>query len=41
MLKLIVCSLLTLLPDFLSWRFVQGKRIGTRITFFAMWYVLR
>jgi multidrug resistance efflux pump len=41
MLELILCSMLTILPDFLFRRFVQGKRIGKEITFFSMWYELR
>jgi multidrug resistance efflux pump len=41
MLELIACSLLTILPDFLIRRFVQGKRIGREITFFSVWYELR
>ena len=41
MLELIFCSMLTILPDFLFRRFVQGKRIGREITFFSVWYELR
>src|SRR5260221_11367447 len=41
MLELMLCSMLTLLPDFLIRRFVQGKRIGKEITFFSVWYELR
>ncbi len=41
MLELILCSMLTILPDFLFRRFVQGKRIGREITFFSVWYELR
>lgn len=41
MLELILCSLLTVLPDYLLRRFVQGKRIGREITFFSVWYELR
>lgn len=33
--------MLTILPDYLFRRFVQGKRIGREITFFSMWYELR
>ena len=32
MLELMLCSMLTLLPDFLFRRFVQGKRLGKEIT---------
>jgi multidrug resistance efflux pump len=41
MLELILCSLFTLLPDYLYRRYVQGKRLGKEITFFSMWYELR
>jgi multidrug resistance efflux pump len=41
MLELIMCSLLTLLPDYLIRRYVQGKRIGHEITLYSVWYELR
>ena len=41
MLELILCSLLTILPDYLFRRFVQGKRFGHEITLFSVWYELR
>ena len=41
MLELLLCSSLTLLPDFLIRRFVQGKRLGKEITLFSVWYELR
>lgn len=41
MLEIILCSLVTILPDYLVRRFVQGKRIGREITFFSVWYELR
>jgi multidrug resistance efflux pump len=41
MLELILCSMLTILPDFLYRRYVQGKRIGKEITFFSVWFELR
>jgi multidrug resistance efflux pump len=41
MLELMLCSLFTLVPDYLYRRYVQGKRIGKEITFFSMWYELR
>ena len=41
MLELMLCSALTVLPDFLFRRFVQGKRIGREITLFSVWYELR
>ncbi|PJN95142.1 secretion protein HlyD [Amaricoccus sp. HAR-UPW-R2A-40] len=41
MLELLLCSSLTILPDFLYRRFVQGKRVGREITLFSVWYELR
>src|SRR6201992_2097909 len=41
MLELMLCSLFTLVPDYLYRRYVQGKRIGIEITLFSMWYELR
>jgi multidrug resistance efflux pump len=41
MLELILCSMLTILPDYLYRRYVQGKRIGKEITFFSVWFELR
>jgi multidrug resistance efflux pump len=41
MVELLLCSMLTLLPDFLFRRFVQGKRLGREITLFSVWYELR
>jgi multidrug resistance efflux pump len=41
MLELMLCSLFTLLPDYLYRRYGQGKRIGIEITLFSMWYELR
>src|SRR3974390_2773014 len=41
MLELLLCSLLTILPDYLYRRYVQGKRIGKEITLFSVWYELR
>lgn len=41
MLELFLCSLLTILPDFLYRSFVQGKRLGREITLFSVWYELR
>jgi len=34
MLELLLCSSLTILPDFLYRRFVQGKRLGKEITLY-------
>jgi multidrug resistance efflux pump len=41
MFELMFCSLLTILPDYLYRRYVQGKRFGKEITFFSVWYELR
>ena len=41
MLELFLCSMLTILPDFLYRRFVQGKRVGREINLFSVWYELR
>lgn len=41
MFEFTLCSMLTILPDYLFRRFVQGKRIGREITFFSVWYELR
>lgn len=41
MLELMLCSMFTLLPDYLYRRYGQGKRIGKEITLFSMWYELR
>lgn len=41
MLELILCSMFTILPDYLYRRYKQGKRFGREITFFSVWYELR
>jgi multidrug resistance efflux pump len=41
MLELLLCSMLTVLPDYLYRRFAQGKRFGREITLFSVWYELR
>jgi multidrug resistance efflux pump len=41
MLEMMLCSMLTILPDYLYRRYVQGKRIGKEITFYSMWFELR
>lgn len=41
MLELTICSLITILPDYLLRRHFQGKRWGDQINFFTMWYELR
>lgn len=41
MLELALCSLFTILPDYLYRRYHQGKRIGHEITFYSVWFELR
>src|SRR2546421_10578945 len=41
MLELLLCSLLTILPDYLFRRYAQGKRLGKEITFYSVWFELR
>src|SRR5499427_889835 len=41
MLELLLCSLLTILPDYLYRRYVQNRRIGKEITFYSVWFELR
>ena len=41
MLELLFCSLLTIVPDYLYRRYVQGKRLGKEINFYSVWFELR
>jgi multidrug resistance efflux pump len=41
MLEVLLCSMVTILPDYLFRRFVQGKRFGKEITLFSVWFELR
>lgn len=41
MLEILLCSLFTIVPDYLYRRYSQGKRIGHEITIFSVWYELR
>jgi multidrug resistance efflux pump len=41
MLELLLCSLVTILPDYLFRRYAQGKRFGREITFYSVWFELR
>ena len=41
MLELVLCSLVTILPDYLFRRYYQGRRIGHEITLFSVWFELR
>ncbi len=41
MLELMLCSLVTILPDYLFRRYGQGKRFGREITLYSIWFELR
>jgi multidrug resistance efflux pump len=41
MLEILLCSMLTILPDYLYRRFAQGKRLGKEITLYSVWFELR
>ena len=41
MLEMILCSLFTILPDYLYRRYVQGKRFGKEINLYTVWFELR
>ena len=41
MLELLLCSMVTILPDYLLRRYGQGKRLGKEITFYSLWFELR
>jgi multidrug resistance efflux pump len=41
MLEVLLCSIFTILPDYLFRRYVQGRRFGHEITLFSVWYELR
>lgn len=41
MLELMLCSLFTIVPDYLYRRFAQGKRLGAEINLYSVWYELR
>jgi multidrug resistance efflux pump len=41
MLEMLLCSILTILPDWLFRRYWQGKRFGKEITFYTVWFELR
>jgi multidrug resistance efflux pump len=41
MLELLLCSLLTIVPDYLYRRYAQGKRLGKEITLYSVWFELR
>lgn len=41
MLELVLCSLFTVVPDYLYRRYAQGKRLGREITLYSVWFELR
>jgi multidrug resistance efflux pump len=41
MFEMMICSLVTILPDYLYRRYVQGKRFGKEINLFTVWFELR
>jgi multidrug resistance efflux pump len=41
MLEMMLCSLVTILPDYLYRRYRQGKRFGKEITLYSVWFELR
>jgi len=41
MLEILLCSLLTVVPDYLYRRYYQGKRLGKEITLYSVWFELR
>src|SRR5215211_7548868 len=41
MLEMMLCSLVTILPDYLFRRYKQGKRFGHEINLYTVWFELR
>jgi len=41
MFELLLCSLVTIVPDYLYRRYRQGKRFGKEITLYSVWFELR
>ena len=41
MFELMLCSMVTILPDYLYRRYVQGKRLGKEINLYSVWFELR
>lgn len=41
MLEALLCSLITIFPDYLFRRYGQGKRLGREITLYSVWFELR
>jgi multidrug resistance efflux pump len=40
-LELLLCSLVTIFPDYLYRRYAQGKRLGREINLYSVWFELR
>src|SRR5262245_62193515 len=40
-LEMLLCSLFTLVPDYIYRRYWQGKRFGKEITLYSVWFELR
>src|SRR3954467_4420652 len=41
MFELLLCSMVSTLPDYLFRRYAQGKRFGKEITLYSVWFELR
>lgn len=41
MLELVLCSLFTIVPDYLFRRYYQGKQLGREIALYSVWFELR
>ena len=41
MIEMLLCSMVTILPDFLIRRYLQGKKLGREITLYSVWFELR
>src|SRR6476619_7728181 len=41
MLELMLCSMVTIVPDYLFRRYAQGRRFGHEITLYSVWFELR
>jgi multidrug resistance efflux pump len=41
MLEILLCSMVTILPDYLFRRYAQGKRFGHELTLYSVWFELR
>jgi hypothetical protein len=41
MLEIALCSLITIFPEYLYRRYIEGKRIGHELTIYSIWFELR